>query len=464
MIILKKEEVSAMYVFVLSKSGIPLMPTTAYRARRLLKNKKAVIEKYDPFTIRLTERENGNTQPVEYKCDTGYQHIGISICSGKHEYVNEQRDLLPDEVEKHKDRLRYRRARRSRLRYRKPRFENRKKRPGTCDQWFAPSLDNKLDQHIKLYQRYQDVLPIKEAVFEMGNFDTQLLKAIEKGAPIPQGADYQHGERYGISTLREAVFSRDDYKCILCGKGLKEKAVLHVHHLGYWKEDRSDRLDNLATVCHKCHTSKNHKPGGKLYGLAPKLRPFKDATFMTMVRWAILDLAKKADPSVRVSVTYGAMTKLKRKELGLKKTHSNDAYAMGDLHPKHRTDFHCFKKRRKNNRVLEKFYDAVYTDIRDGTRKKGSQIGCNRTNRREARMSDKNERVFHGQKVKKGRRSIRKARYTIQPGTLLLYDGDPIRAKGVHCNGSRVMLENGKSVAIRNITIKRHPGRWEQII
>jgi hypothetical protein len=38
-----------MYVFVLSKSGIPLTPTTAYRARRLLKNKKAVIEKYDPF-------------------------------------------------------------------------------------------------------------------------------------------------------------------------------------------------------------------------------------------------------------------------------------------------------------------------------------------------------------------------------------------------------------------------------
>ena len=80
-----------MYVFVLSKSGIPLMPTTVYRARRLLKKKKAVIEKYDPFTIRLTEREKGNTQPVEYKCDTGYQHIGISICSRKHEYVNEQR-------------------------------------------------------------------------------------------------------------------------------------------------------------------------------------------------------------------------------------------------------------------------------------------------------------------------------------------------------------------------------------
>ena len=145
-----------MYVFVLSKSGIPLMPTTVYRARRLLKKKKAVIEKYDPFTIRLTERENGNTQPIEYKCDTGYQHIGISICSGKHEYVNEQRDLLDDEVERHNDSLKYRRARRNRLRYRKPRFDNRKKRPKTSDRWFAPSLDNKLDQHGRFFRNGRD--------------------------------------------------------------------------------------------------------------------------------------------------------------------------------------------------------------------------------------------------------------------------------------------------------------------
>ena len=61
-----------MYVFVLSKSGIPLMPTTAYLARRLLKNKKAVIEKYDPFTIRLTERENGNTQAAIPGCRFTY--------------------------------------------------------------------------------------------------------------------------------------------------------------------------------------------------------------------------------------------------------------------------------------------------------------------------------------------------------------------------------------------------------
>lgn len=453
-----------MYVFVLSKTGIPLMPTREYRARRLLKRNKAIIEKYDPFTIRLTERSEGDIQPVEYKCDTGYQHIGISICSDRHEYVNEQRDLLPDETERRNDQRKYRRTRRNRKRYRKPRFDNRAKRPRTSGKWFAPSIDNKLDQHIKLYERYLSVLPVTEAVFEMGNFDAQLLKAIENGDPVPQGTDYQHGERYMTATLREAVFSRDGHQCILCGKGIKEGSILHEHHLGFWKGDRTDRMGNLATVCHKCHTPKNHKPGGKLYGLEPKLKSFKGATFMTSVRWELLALAKKADQEVKVSVTYGVMTKLKRKDLGFKKSHSNDAYAMGERHPNHRTDFHCYKKRRRNNRILEKFYDAVYTDIRDGSRKNGSQIGCNRTNRREPRMSDKNERIFHGEKLKKGKRSIRRNRYPIQPGTVLLYEGHKIKAKGVHNKGTRVILETGKSVAIKNVIVNSFPGSWKQVI
>ena len=81
-------------VAVISASGKKLMPTNSYRARRLLKSKRAVIYRYRPaFTIKLVDRTNGYTQPIEYKCDTGYQNIGISICSDTKEFVNEQRDL-----------------------------------------------------------------------------------------------------------------------------------------------------------------------------------------------------------------------------------------------------------------------------------------------------------------------------------------------------------------------------------
>ena len=248
-----------MKVAVVDKNGIPLMPTTEAKARILLKKGRAVIFKHRPiFTIRITDREGGNTQPVEYKCDTGYEHIGVSICSEKHEYVNAQYDLLPDEKSRHDDCRKYQRSRRNRLRYRKPRFNNRK---GMISKdGFAPSIRNKRDVHIRLLQDFAQVIPVTSAVFEMGQFDTQVLKAKEEGKPLPEGTDYQQGERYGIATLREAVFARDHHTCQVCKRNaFKDKVILCIHHAGFWYGDHTDRLSGLMTVCTGCHTPRNHK-------------------------------------------------------------------------------------------------------------------------------------------------------------------------------------------------------------
>ena len=174
-------------VFVLSASNKKLMPTTEYRARRLIKSGKATIYKYHPFTVKLTTRKDGYTQPIEYCCDTGYQHIGISMKSYKHEYVNEQRDLLKDEPERHNDCRKYRSSRRNRkTRYRKARWNNRKDNL-ICKDGFAPSIRNKRDIHMNLYKMYYEVCPITSAVFEMGQFDTQILKAVEEGILLDNG-------------------------------------------------------------------------------------------------------------------------------------------------------------------------------------------------------------------------------------------------------------------------------------
>ena len=445
-------------VAVVGNSGIRLMPTTEVRARKLLKSGRAVIYRHQPFTIRMLDRETGTTQPVEYKSDTGYEHVGISICSGKHEYASAQYDLLHDETERHNDCRKMSRTRRNRKRYRAPRFNNRKasKKEG----WLAPSIRNRMETQVRLFSMYKQVYPITIAVFEMGKFDTQLLKAIEEGKTAPQGTDYQHGERYMSETLRHAVFSRDGYKCRICGRGISEHAILHEHHIGYWKGDRTNRMANLMTVCEQCHTPKNHKPKGKLYGLESKLPDFKGATYMTMVRWQMYDLLKDVSKDIDFRITYGAMTKLKRQELNISKSHVNDAYAIGDLHPAHRTNTQYFKKRRRNNRVLEKFYDAKYIDTRDGKKKSGGALGCNRIKRSEPRMSDKNERIYHGQKTTKGKRVIRRTRYDIQPGTLLRSGKQKYLAKGIHCGGTRVMLNNGKSVAVKKVKIISYPGSW----
>lgn len=436
------------------------MPTNSYRARGLLKSKRAVIHKYRPvFTIKLVDRTNGYTQPIEYKCDTGYQNIGISICSDTKEFVNEQRDLLKDEAKKHSDSRRYRRTRRNRLRYRKKRFNNR--RGMISRDGFAPSIRNKRDVHVRLYEEYYKIFPIAKAVFEMGQFDTQVLKAIEAGLPVPKGADYQRGEQYGYATLREAVFARDDYKCICCGKSaIKDGVKLRIHHIGYLSGDRSNRMANLGSVCENCHTPNNHKPGGKLYNLKPKLKELKGATFMTTVRYSMIKNLKAATPNVDIKVTYGAETKLARKNLNVRKTHSNDAYCMGEFHPKHRSDFKHYKKCRRNNRVLSRFYDAKYRDLRDGSTKTGSQLSCGRTNRKISRHTKLDERIYRAHKISEGRISTRRQHYSLRPGDKVLYDGKVYFAKGVQSNGTSIKLANGKTCPLKKVSILQHCNAW----
>ena len=446
-----------MMVAVLSSTGIRLMPTSCYRARKLLKNGKAVIYQYKPFTIKLTQRSTGDTQPIEYCCDTGYQHIGISIKSEKHEYVGIQVDSLKDEKSKHKDCLMYRRTRRNhKTRYRKPRFNNRK--ASKPEGWLAPSIEHKKAIHLYWIKKYMEVMPITSITFEMGEFDTQLLKAIEEGKPIPVGKDYQHGERYGIETLRSAVFARDNYTCQCCGS---TEGPFCVHHIVPRSEGGTNSMSNLATACTKCHIPVEHKAGGKLWKMRQtwKAPSFKGATFMTSVRWQMYDELKQSFPDVDIHLTYGASTKQSRRVLHVEKSHINDAFCMGQFHPKHRTQHYLLSKKRRNNRVLARFYDAKYIDSRDGSKKSGQQLFNGRT-KRNHKLDTENLHVYRARKVSKGRTSVRKQHYPIQVGDVVLYKGETYSTKGVQNLGTYVRLDNDKAVPIKQIRLYQYAGGY----
>ena len=285
------------YAFVLAEDGTRLMPTDIRHARRLLKKKEAVIVEHKPFTIRLTRPSEHHVQPIEFCCDTGSEHIGVSIKSEKHEFVHNQYDNFKDEKKRHANRLKMRRARRGRKRYHKARFDNRKKDKG----WIAPSLENKEQNHLRIAAKYNKICPIIQATIEVGSFDTAAMKEYEETGNVLEGKDYQHGPRYGYATLREAVFYRDGYKCCCCKKGIKKGAILRIHHLGYRNGDRSNRIGNLITVCTECHTAANHKPGGKLYDWKPKVKPLKDAAFMNVVRWKLYNDIKEMFPEWKMT-------------------------------------------------------------------------------------------------------------------------------------------------------------------
>ena len=445
-----------MSVAVMSKTGMRLMPTSEYRARKLLKSKKATVYGYHPFTIQLTERETGDVQPVEFCMDTGYLHIGMSVKSEKHEYLGMQVDTLTDEKQKHDSCRMYRRQRRSRKRYRQSRFNNRKRNDG----WIAPSLEHKKDIHIQIISRISNVMPITNITLEMGNFDTQVLKALEEGNPLPQGIDYQHGERYGIATLREAVFARDKYTCQCCGRTIADGAILHVHHIIYRSRGGTNRMSNLATVCDRCHTPANHKPRGKLYNWKPKIASFKGATYMTTIRWKLYNEVKSKFPDVNIHITYGAETKERRRVFDITKSHVNDAFVMGQFHPKHRSKPVCYKKKRRNNRCLEKFYDAKYIDARDGKKKSGQELFNGKINRNHKKDSE-NLHQYRQQKVSAGRRTIRKQHYSIQPHDIVVFNKQQFETSGCHCNGTRaILLLQKKSVAIKKLSIYKYAGGY----
>jgi hypothetical protein len=307
-----------------------------------------------------------------------------------------------------------------------------------------------------------EYIPISRVVLEVGQFDTSLMRAINKGYTL-SGTDYQKGPAYSLANVREAVFVRDHYTCKCCGKSIKDGVILRTHHNIHVSKGGSDSVDNLVTVCSKCHTSANHKPGKPLEsGAFGKLPPLRDASYMNIVRWYLVNEIKDKFPDIQVYTTYGAYTKYSRRKLGqLKKTHANGAYAMGLFHPKHRHEEIHIKKRRRNNRVLSKFYDAKYEDIRDHKVKPASQLSCGRTNRSIPRNNVNNERIFRGIKVSNGRVSARTERYYFQPFDTVVYRGNNTLVKGTHCNGTRVLLENKKSVKISDLKLIKHIGGWQ---
>ena len=113
---------------------------------------------------------------------------------------------------------------------------------------------------------------------------------------------------------------------------------------------------------------------------------------------------------------------------------------------------------------MEKFYDAVVIDIRDGSKHKGSELGCNRTNRKVPRHNPLNLRMYRGVKLTKGRRSIRRKRHTIQNGDIAVWNNKRYTVSGTMHYGEYVKLKNGpECIKVKEICIVRHQGAWEQI-
>ena len=401
------------------------MPTDRHgKVRYMLKSGKAKVVKAKPFTIQLTYNTTSYTQEVTLGVDAGYQTVGFSAITGKEELISGEAHLLEGMSNRISDRTMYRRQRRNRLRYRRNKGLDNNKPEG----WLAPSIQHKLDSHLKLVTRVKSLLPVTRVIIEVANFDIQAIK--NQGI---SGKEYQQGEQYGYWNLREYILHRDNHQCQ--NPDCKNKAktpVLQVHHIGFWKDDYTDRPGNLITLCDKCHRSENHKQGNLLWGWQPKVKPFKAETFMSTVRWKLVN-------TLECEHTYGYITKSRRIELKLEKSHANDAFVIAGGTTQTRCNPLEIVQVRRHNRSLQKFYDVRYIDARTGEKASGQELNCGRRTRNR-NLNGPNLRVYRGKKVSNGRVQIRKKRYPYQPGDTVIFDGKQYTVKGTQNHGAYVRL------------------------
>ena len=154
-------------VYVLNMDGRPLMPTERHgKVRRMLRDGKAKVIRRCPFTIQLLCPTGTETQPVTLGIDAGSKHIGVSATTENNVLYEADVELRNDIVDLLSTRRESRRARRSRkTRYRKPRFNNRKRPDG----WLAPSVRQKVQTHLTVVEKVQEMLPISKIVVEVAN-------------------------------------------------------------------------------------------------------------------------------------------------------------------------------------------------------------------------------------------------------------------------------------------------------
>ena len=134
----------------------------------LLRHGKAHVVSRVPFIVQL-----------DYESTTYTQKVSLGIDAAN--LLSTRREL--------------RRTRRNRkTRYRKSRFENRKKKDG----WLAPSIEQKVESHLKVIRLVHKLLPITKTTIEVAQFDAQKIKN-----PDIKREEYQQGAQMGFWNVRD---------------------------------------------------------------------------------------------------------------------------------------------------------------------------------------------------------------------------------------------------------------------
>ena len=379
-----------MKVFVINQHGEILMPCEPKKAKKLLGEGKAEVIHRSPFTIQLKYGSTGYKQDLTLGVDTGHLDVGLSVVSKTKEIFSAVAKMRNDISSKMDTRRMYRRQKRNKLRYRKPRFLNRS--ASTRKGRLAPSVQWKVDAHIRLINQIKALLPITKIVLETGTFDMAKMKN-----PEITNEQYQQGVQYGFENVKAYVLSRDSYQCQCKKKGCNDK--LQVHHIKFRSNGGSDVPNNLITLCEKHHKALH---AGKFDLKVKSHKSLKSATTMNIIRRRLLSYLPEAIE------TFGYITKANRYQHNIEKTHSNDAFVIaGGSHQK-RAEERTINFKRKNNRSLQKNRNGYAP-------------------------------------------AIRRQRYKIQPKDFIRFEGKQYQAVGMQNKGAYLKMTDGLKAIVKSV-------------
>lgn len=333
------------YIYVRDCHGNPMMPCSPCKCRKLIKSGKCKVVDFEPFTIQFIGGSSGYKQEVVLGVDTGSVHIGLCASTKSNVLMFMEVEMRKDIVDNLSTKRMMRRTRRSRkLRYRQPRFNNRvsSKKQG----WLVPSIKYKKDKHLKTIDWICSILPISTINVEICNFDIQKIKN-----PEVQGVDYQQGEQLNFYNVREYVLSRDNHTCQHC-HGKSGDKVLEVHHLESRKTG-GNAPNNLITLCSTCHHNYHQ---GKIELNIKRGKSFKDSSVVNSFKYQLIDELKLSYPDKQVNVTFGYITKSKRINHNIPKSHYFDTLCITNNLDSEPLDYifkcHCFGRHNRSLHVM----------------------------------------------------------------------------------------------------------------
>ena len=345
------------YIYVLSASGQPLMPTTRQgHVRRLLNAGKARITSHVPFVIQLEYDPGDGTQLLHGGTDPGRTNIGEAVLNNKGEVVfkahvtTRNKDipkLMSDRRQHRQASRRGERLARKRLAKQlgttfkglmerilpgcdrpvklkdiintEARFNNRKRPAG----WLTPTAAQLVRTHLNMVRKICSILPVTDWTLEINKF---AFMKLDDGSV--RGIDFQNGRLKNYDSVKDYIYAMQNGRCACCGRPIE-----HFHHIVPRSKGGSDVPENIVGLCKDCH-DKIHKGDKDTRARLDKAGLKKKYNALSVLNQAIpyiLDGLTDMFGSENVHGCYGFQTQGYRSTHDIGKDHPEDAVCIAAI-------------------------------------------------------------------------------------------------------------------------------------